>query len=78
MSTLFGDDMLERPRRVLADGARWMPGWLTLQQQAWIVARFHEWTQGLVPIRAAKVRGHEMSVKTVCPGLALAPLSVHP
>jgi alkylated DNA repair protein (DNA oxidative demethylase) len=55
-----------------------MPGWLTLQQQAWIVARFHEWTQGLVPIRAAKVRGHEMSVKTVCPGLALAPLSVHP
>lgn len=27
-----------------------------------------EWVQGPVPIRAAKVRGHEMSVRTVCLG----------
>ncbi|MFF4775812.1 alpha-ketoglutarate-dependent dioxygenase AlkB family protein [Microtetraspora fusca] len=68
MSTLFGDDLVDRPRRELAPGAVWVPGWLTLEQQAWIVARFHEWTRGPVPIRAATVRGHEMSVKTVCLG----------
>ncbi|WP_163543548.1 alpha-ketoglutarate-dependent dioxygenase AlkB family protein [Occultella kanbiaonis] len=68
MDGLFGDDLLARPRRQLADGATWVPNWLTLAQQAWIVARFHEWADGPVPIRAAKVRGHEMSVKTVCLG----------
>ncbi|WP_433348500.1 alpha-ketoglutarate-dependent dioxygenase AlkB family protein [Microtetraspora malaysiensis] len=68
MSTLFGDDLVDRPRRELAPGAVWVPGWLTLEQQAWIVARFHEWTRGPVPMRAAMVRGHEMSVKTVCLG----------
>jgi alkylated DNA repair protein (DNA oxidative demethylase) len=68
MDALFGDDLLARPRRLLADGATWVPGWLTLDQQAWIVARFHEWVGGPVPIRAARVRGHEMSVKTVCLG----------
>jgi alkylated DNA repair protein (DNA oxidative demethylase) len=45
-----------------------VPGWLTLEQQRWIVARFQEWVRGPVPIRAAKVRGHEMSVSTVCLG----------
>lgn len=45
-----------------------VPGWLTLEQQKWIVEQFREWTRGPVPIRAAKVRGHEMSVKTVCLG----------
>lgn len=49
-------------------GAALVPGWLTLQQQAWIVQRFGEWTSGPVPIRAAKVHGHEMSVRTVCLG----------
>lgn len=52
----------------LPDGAFHLPGWLTLQQQHWIVDRFHEWVNGPVPIRAATVRGHEMSVKTVCLG----------
>jgi DNA oxidative demethylase len=65
LSTLFGDDLLDRPRRELADGATWVPDWLTLEQQHWIVDRFHEWVAGPVPIRAAKVRGHEMSVKSV-------------
>ena len=63
MSTLFG-----RPRQEVAPGAFWIPGWLTLEQQAWIVARFHEWSRGPVPPRGALVNGHEMSVKTVCLG----------
>ncbi|MGP5218081.1 alpha-ketoglutarate-dependent dioxygenase AlkB family protein [Arthrobacter rhombi] len=65
---LFGDDLLHRPRRELAPGAMWVPGWLRLDQQRWIVDRFHEWVNGPVPIRSARVGGHEMSVKTVCLG----------
>ena len=63
---LFPDEVAAA--REIAPGAFWVPGWLTLQQQAWIVARFHEWVDGPVPIRSAKVRGHEMSVRTVCLG----------
>ena len=68
MSALFGDELLARPPREVAPGAYWVPGWLTLEQQAWIAARFREWAAGPVPVRGAKVRGHEMSVKTVCLG----------
>lgn len=68
MDALFDDDGLDRPVPELPDGAHFVPGWLTLDQQRWIVDRFHEWTRGPVPIRAAKVRGHEMSVRTVCLG----------
>lgn len=68
MATLFGDDMIERQIPELPPGAHCVPGWLTLAQQRWIVARFGEWVRGPVPIRAAKVRGHEMSVRTVCLG----------
>lgn len=57
----------EHPAEV-AEGAVHVPGWLTLEQQAWIVGQFRAWTAGPVPIRAAKVRGHEMSVRTVCLG----------
>ncbi len=52
----------------IAPGATLIPGWLALEQQTWIVSQFHDWAQGPVPIRAAKVRGHEMSVQTVCLG----------
>ncbi|MEA9986225.1 MULTISPECIES: alpha-ketoglutarate-dependent dioxygenase AlkB family protein [Subtercola] len=55
------------PREV-APGAWHLPGWLTLAQQNWVAARFSEWASGPVPPAAAKVRGHEMSVKTVCLG----------
>ncbi|WP_033344020.1 alpha-ketoglutarate-dependent dioxygenase AlkB family protein [Catenuloplanes japonicus] len=65
MSTLFPP---ERERRDVASGATHVPDWLTLTQQAWIVGRFREWAGGPVPIRAAKVRGHEMSARTVCLG----------
>jgi len=65
---LFDFSPGERKRRELAPGAVHVPSWLTPEQQRWLVERFHEWTRGPVPIRAAKVRGHEMSVQTVCLG----------
>lgn len=68
MATLFSDDFLERPRREVADGATHVPGWLTPEQQRWVVGQFRQWTAGPVPIRAASIRGHEMSVRTVCLG----------
>lgn len=68
MSTLFGDDLLGRPPVDLPEGAYHVPRWLSLEQQRWLVDRFREWTAGPVPLRAAKVRGHEMSVRTVCLG----------
>jgi len=68
MTTLFPDDFVERPRRELAPGAVHVPGWLSLDQQRWLVGQFREWAAGPVPVRAAKVRGHEMSVRTVCLG----------
>jgi len=68
VTALFGDELLSRPRREIAPGAVHVPGWLSLEQQAWIAARFREWAEGPVPLRAAKIRGHEMSVKTVCLG----------
>ncbi len=64
----FPSDFAARPRREIAPGATHVPGWLTLEQQRWIVTRFHDWGDGPVPLRAAKVRGHEMSVRTVCLG----------
>lgn len=55
--------------RLIAPGAVHVPAWLTLEQQRWIVARFGEWTQGPVPLRAATLPGgHQMSVRTVCLG----------
>lgn len=65
---LFSDDAVGRVRRDLAPGAVHLPGWLDLQQQRWLAARCEEWARGPVPLRAARVRGHEMSVRTVCLG----------
>lgn len=65
---LFDAAAVPRPRRDLAPGAAWVPDWLTLAQQAWIVAQFHVWADGPVPARSATVRGHQMSVRTVCLG----------
>lgn len=67
-ATLFDMDPGERPRRELAPGAVLVPSWLTAGQQRWITGRFRAWARGPVPIRAARVRGHEMSVQTVCLG----------
>jgi len=68
VTALFTGDFLDRPRRELTPGAYHVRGWLTLEQQRWIVGQFHQWVAGPVPIRAARVRGHEMSVRTVCLG----------
>lgn len=57
-----------RSRREVAPGAVHVPDWLTVEQQRWITGQFRAWARGPVPIRAAKVRGHEMSVRTVCLG----------
>jgi alkylated DNA repair protein (DNA oxidative demethylase) len=68
MGTLFPESFLDRRRRELSPGANWVPDWLTLEEQRWLVARFHEWGRGPVPPRAAKIGAHEMSVQTVCLG----------
>lgn len=65
---LFDDTAAPRPRRELAPGADWLPDWLTLTEQAWLVEQFHTWTRGPVPARSATVRGRPMSVRTVCLG----------
>ncbi|MFI2564726.1 alpha-ketoglutarate-dependent dioxygenase AlkB family protein [Paenarthrobacter sp. NPDC018779] len=55
--------------RLIAPGAVHVPGWLSMEQQRWIVDRFGEWTRGPVPLRAATLPGgHQMSVRTVCLG----------
>ncbi|HEV3267546.1 MAG TPA: alpha-ketoglutarate-dependent dioxygenase AlkB [Acidimicrobiales bacterium] len=68
MTTLFSDDFFKRPRREVAPGATHVPGWLSAAEQRWIVRQFRDWERGPVPLRSAKVRGHEMSVRTVCLG----------
>ncbi|GAB2568198.1 alpha-ketoglutarate-dependent dioxygenase AlkB family protein [Leucobacter ruminantium] len=68
MTTLFTLDPEPRERSRPRPDAVHVPDWLALDQQRWVVRRFREWAAGPVPIRAAKVRGHEMSVRTVCLG----------
>jgi alkylated DNA repair protein (DNA oxidative demethylase) len=68
VTALFSDDFIERPRRDVTPGATLIPGWLTLDQQRWIVAEFEKWAAGPVPLHSPKVRGHEMSVQTLCLG----------
>ncbi len=68
MSALFGDDLLGRTEIELPPGAHHVPDWLSHEQQRWIVERFREWGRGPVPPRSASIRGHPMSVKTVCLG----------
>ncbi|MGB3706870.1 alpha-ketoglutarate-dependent dioxygenase AlkB family protein [Gordonia sp. (in: high G+C Gram-positive bacteria)] len=65
--TLFDDGPFREPTD-LGPGATHVPAWLALDEQRWIVGQFQKWTRGPVPLRAAKVRGHEMSVQTVCLG----------
>lgn len=65
--SLFYDDATGSPREV-ASGATLVPGWLTLEEQCWFVEQFRRWCTGPVPLHASKVRGHEMSVRTVCLG----------
>ena len=52
----------------IAPGADHVPGWLPVERQAFLVDEFRRWAAGPVPPAAPKVRGHEMSVRTVCLG----------
>ncbi|GHC99440.1 alpha-ketoglutarate-dependent dioxygenase AlkB family protein [Zhihengliuella salsuginis] len=65
---LFDADFGGGGPREVAPGAVHVPGWLDLRAQHWIAEQFRAWASGPVPPRGAKVRGHEMSVKTVCLG----------
>lgn len=65
MATLF--DEIREPAEI-APGAVHVPGWLTVDQQVWLVERFDEWAAGPVPARSARIGGHPMSVTTVCLG----------
>jgi alkylated DNA repair protein (DNA oxidative demethylase) len=65
--TLFDIERPTEPYEV-APGAIHAPGWLTPVQQRALVAAVEEWAAGPVPLRSASVRGHPMSVRTVCLG----------
>lgn len=67
MEALFDMQPPGRVREV-APGAHWVPGWLPVEHQHALVERCRRWAAGPVPARGAKIRGHEMSVKTVCLG----------
>ena len=55
--------------RLVRPGAVHVPGWLTLEQQRWIVGRFGEWTQGHLPLMAENQPArHQKSVRTDCLG----------
>ena len=58
----------EKKSYEVAPGAVHVPGWLDLARQRHLVEQFETWSTGPVPIRAATVRGHPMSVRTVCLG----------
>jgi alkylated DNA repair protein (DNA oxidative demethylase) len=65
--TLFESDGDGQPVHV-APGAVHVPGWLTAEQQRWIVGQFRQWASGPVPLRSASIHGHQMSAQTVCLG----------
>lgn len=52
----------------IAPGAVHAPGWLTPAEQRQLVDAFRAWSTGPMPLRSASVRGHRMSVQTVCLG----------
>lgn len=57
----------------VAPGAVHLPGYLSLAQQRHLVDAFRQWAAGPVPAHRTKVRGHEMSVRTVCLGWHWSP-----
>lgn len=66
MDPLF--DEAPRPAVELPAGAHHLPGFLPLEEQRWLVERFHEWGRGPVPPRYPLIGGHPMSVQSVCLG----------
>lgn len=66
--SLFGPEALDRPRQEVAPGAFWVPNWLTISQQAWIVGAARELGRGPVPYHSAKIGNGQMSVSTLSVG----------
>ena len=66
--SLFGPEALGRPRREVAPGAFWVPDWLGVRQQAWIVHAARELGRGPVPYHSAKIGNGQMSVSTLSLG----------
>lgn len=66
MDPLF--DEAPRPAVELPAGAHHLPGFLPLEEQRWLVERFHEWGRGPVPPRYPLIGGYPMSVQSVCLG----------
>lgn len=66
--SLFGPEALGRPRREIAPGAFWVPDWLSVRQQAWIVHAARELGRGPVPYHSAKIGNGQMSVSTLSLG----------
>lgn len=71
--TLFDDAGTRRTAVEIAPGAVHLPGYLSLEQQRFLVDQFRRWAAGPVPAHRTKVRGHEMSVRTVCLGWHWSP-----
>ncbi len=69
MSMLFPDDALPRASREIAPGAVHIPGFLSLEEQAWIVGQYRQWRAGPVPPHHPIISGHPMSVESLCLGL---------
>ncbi|WP_420174931.1 alpha-ketoglutarate-dependent dioxygenase AlkB family protein [Luteococcus sp. OSA5] len=68
MDPLFSHHEVVRPTVELPPGAHLVENFLSLEEQRWLVARFHEWGQGPVPPRYPLIGGHPMSVQSVCLG----------
>ena len=63
------DQLFSTGRREIASGAVHVPGWLTVEQQRWLVGVCREWARGPVPMRSALLPGgHRMSVRMVSLG----------
>jgi alkylated DNA repair protein (DNA oxidative demethylase) len=68
MSLLFSEASLPRPARELSPGAVHIPGFLTVEQQAWIVRQYLSWRHGPVPAHHPLIGQHPMSVQSLCLG----------
>lgn len=65
---LFGAEALDRPRREVAPGAHWVPGFLGLAEQERIVRACRELGRGPVPYHSARIGNGRMSVSTLSLG----------
>jgi DNA oxidative demethylase len=61
--------LIPRPRAEIAPGAVHVPGWLSRDEQRWLVDACREWARPPAGIRATRLpAGGVMSVQTVCLG----------